>query len=200
MALLKPLAEANTKAGKATSATGATKVGRRSDVAAKGTGKSGKTLDRADKLADAAEDESLPEDTRALAQELSAAVDADEKSPTAALAELDAATKSAGAAEQETVHRGQKKALSAATNALEKHAAALAAAFPEDADNYDKDSDPDLIRDQWKRITAATAAINRVAKDRPKFTVWGTKLGTRSPHIRPVAKAAKQNETTKETT
>jgi ParB family transcriptional regulator, chromosome partitioning protein len=173
--ILKPLAEAASQANlvqNASSGHGAqsdsdkpdkadkpTARGRAAEAAAQGTGKGRRTLENATKLAEAAEDESLPEDVRALAQELSAAVDADEKGARPAVEELQEAV---AASVQDSEYRGQAKALKAAVTAFGKHADALEAAFV-GAENFDADCDVDSVREAFKSLRAACTRINKVS-------------------------------------
>jgi ParB-like chromosome segregation protein Spo0J len=163
-ALLAPVAEehkqANLKQGTAkTPNRNDTGSGDTRDLAAKGTGKSGKTLENVEKIAAIAADDSLPDVVRELATDTLAAVEADEKPAAPALALV----KDAVAAVNSDTQRGQKKAMKYACKALEKHADELEAAFL-DAANYDSDMNPELAKDNWRIITDATRRINRVAK------------------------------------
>jgi hypothetical protein len=139
-----------------------------SEIAAKGTGKSASTLERAEKIAAAAADTNLPDPVRELAAAKETAVNNDEEAVNAALAEVE---KAIAATVTGTEHRGQAKAIKAAVAAFEKHAAALESAFI-GADNFDADCDIDTVRDGFKQIRAAVARVNKCGKEINYLGSW----------------------------
>lgn len=130
--------------------------GRVRDAAAAGTGKSGDTLARAEKIASVAADESEPKSVREVAKANLKLVDNDEKPVNTALKEV----KEAQAKANEQL--GQAKALASASRALMAAAKSLETAFPEGTENFDSDVNPEMILEHFKLMRGAATRINKV--------------------------------------
>jgi ParB family chromosome partitioning protein len=127
-------------------------------AAAKGTGKSRQTLDRAEKIEAVANDEKLPQEVRDFAKAELTAVDKDEKPVNTALAEVQKQV------EKAQNYRNQAAVIKGAVSAFERHAFLLEAAFI-GADNFDPDCNIDTVRDGFKQIRALVARINKCGKE-----------------------------------